>query len=77
MNQKIVLFGAWVVAGVNSANILALALKFSPVLNLGAIVTLGGFLMIALVIAWFAPSTRPWLVLISVILLMGGAVWLL
>lgn len=77
MNQKIVLFGAWVVAGMNSVNLLALALKFSPALNFGFIVTLGGFSIIALIIAWFSPSTRPWLALISVILLMGGAVWLL
>lgn len=75
MNEKILIFTAWVAVGINLANFVGLILKFSPALTFGAAATLGGFSAIALMIAFFSPSTRPWLTLIFLILIMGGIVW--
>ncbi|MEZ2278077.1 MAG: hypothetical protein ACBR12_14320 [Microcoleus sp.] len=77
MNSKILIFTGWLVVGWNSALLLALFIKYSPALQLGALFAVLGFWAIALVIAFFAPSTRPWLALVSVIILLGGVVWLL
>lgn len=77
MNSKILIFLGWLVAGWSFALLLALFIKHSPALQLGTLLALLGFAAIALVIAFFAPSTRPWLALISVIVILGGLVWLL
>ena len=77
MNLKIFIFMGWVVAGWSASLLLALFIKHSPALQLGTLFALLGFGAIALVIAFFAPSTRPWLALISVIVILGGLIWLL
>ncbi len=77
MNVKILIFLGWLVTGWSVALLLALFVKHSPALQLGTLFALLGFGAIALVIAFFAPSTRPWLALISVIVILGGLVWLL
>lgn len=77
MNLKILIFLGWLVAGWSVALLLALFIKHSPALQLGTLFALFGFGVIALVVAWFAPSTRPWLALISVVVILGGLVWLL
>ena len=77
MNLKILIFLGWLVTGWSAALLLALFIKHSPALQLGTLFALLGFGAIALVLAFFAPSTRPWLALISVIVVLGGLVWLL
>lgn len=59
MNLKILIFGGWLVTGWSVALLLALFIKHSPALQLGMLFALLGFGAIALVIAFFAPSTRP------------------
>ena len=77
MNLKILIFLGWLVTGWSFALLLALFIKYSPALQLGTLIALLGFGAIALVLAWFAPSTRPWISLIAVIGFLGGLVWLL
>ncbi|MEG4010370.1 hypothetical protein QUA41_30655 [Microcoleus sp. Pol11C1] len=77
MNIKILLFLGWLAAGWNATQLLALFVKYSPAIQLGVLFALLGFAAIASVVAWFAPSTRPWLALISVVIGLGGLVWLL
>lgn len=77
MNPKILIFLGWLVAGWNATLLLALFIKYSPALQLGTLFALLGFGAIALVLTFFAPSTRPWLALISVVAILGGLVWLL
>lgn len=77
MNLKILIFLGWLVTGWSAALLLALFIKYSPALQLGTLFALLGFGAITLVLAFFAPSTRPWLALISVIVILGGLVWLL
>ncbi len=62
-------------AGWSFAQLLALFIKHSPAIQSGVLLALLGFGAIALVIAFFAPSTRPWLALITVIILLGGLAW--
>ncbi|MEG4484831.1 hypothetical protein [Microcoleus sp. D2_18a_B4] len=76
MNSKILIFGGWLVAGWSAALLLALFIKHSPAIQFGVLLALLGFGAITLVIAFFAPSTRPWLALISVIVILGGLAWL-
>jgi hypothetical protein len=76
MNSKILIFLGWVLAGINAAIFLALFLKTSPAIGIGAAIAFLGFSVLAAVIAFFAPSTRPWLSLGFAIVLMGGLVWL-
>lgn len=76
MNPKILSFLGWLVAGWSAALLLALFIKHSPAIQFGVLLALLGFAAIALVLAWFAPSTRPWVALISVIILLGGLAWL-
>lgn len=76
MNSKVLIFLGWLVAGWSAALLLALFVKHSPAVQLGVLLALLGFSAIALVVAWFAPSTRPWLALISVIVILGGLAWL-
>lgn len=77
MNLKVLIFLGWLVTGWSFALLLALFIKYSPALQLGTLLALLGFGAIALVLAFFAPSTRPWLALISVIVILGGLAWLL
>lgn len=77
MNLKILIFLSWLVAGWSATLLLALFIKHSPAIQFGVVLALLGFGIIALVVAFFAPSTRPWLALISVVVLLGGLVWLL
>jgi len=77
MNLKIFIFLGWLVTGWCAVLLLALFIKYSPALQLGTLFALLGFGAIALVVAFFAPSTRPWLALISVVVILGGLVWLL
>lgn len=76
MNLKILIFLGWLVTGWSVALLLALFIKHSPAIQFGVLLALLGFGVIALVIAFFAPSTRPWFALISVIVLFGGLAWL-
>lgn len=76
MNLSILKFLGWLVAGWSFAQLLALFIKHSPAIQFGVLLALLGFGAIALVLAFFAPSTRPWLALISVIILLGGLAWL-
>lgn len=76
MSVKILIFLGWLVAGWSFALLLALFIKHSPAIQFGVLLALLGFGAIALVLAFFAPSTRPWLTLISVIILLGGLAWL-
>lgn len=76
MNLKILVFLGWVFAGINAAIFLALFLKSSPAIGFGAAIAFLGFSLLAGVVAFFAPSTRPWLVLGFAILIMGGLAWL-
>lgn len=76
MNSKLLMFGGWLVAGWSAALLLALFIKHSPAIQFGVLLALLGFGAIALVLAFFAPSTRPWLALIAVIILLGGLAWL-
>ena len=77
MNVKILSFLGWLETGWSVVLLLALFIKHSPALQMGTLFALLGFGAIALVIAFFAPSTRPWLALISVVLILGGLTWLL
>ncbi len=77
MNLKILIFLGWLVTGWSATLLLALFIKHSPAIQFGVLLALLGFSAIALVLAFFAPSTRPWLALISVVAILGGLVWLL
>lgn len=78
MIDKILIFIAWLSVGVNSASLFSLIAKFSPGLRIPFLLLLAAGILISVVLGIFAPSTRSWLAIIAVIILIGGIFsWLL
>lgn len=76
--NKILIFAGWVAAGINLASFFSLVSRFSPGLQIPLLMLLAAVAIVAGIIAWFAPSTRPWIALTTIIIGIGGAfAWLL
>lgn len=78
MTDKILIFASWLTAGIGAVSFFSLICRFSPALRMPFLLLLGAALLIMIIIGLFASGTRPWMALISAIILIGGAfAWLL
>ena len=78
MTDKILIFASWLTAGIGAVSFFSLICRFSPGFRIPFLLLLGAALAILAIIGFFASNTRPWVALISAIILIGGAfAWLL
>lgn len=76
--NKILIFISLTIAGMHLASFFSLVIRFSPGLKLGFVFLLAAAVIVSAIIAWFAPSTRPWIALGVAIIGIGGFfAWLL
>ena len=70
--NKILVFISLTIAGIHLASFFSLVIRFSPGLTIGFVLLLVAVGIIAGIIAWFAPSTPPWIALgIAVVTIVG------
>lgn len=76
--NKILVFCAWTVAGLNFASLLAQIPQIFPSTTIPYLAVGIAVSLISLIIGFYSPSSRPWILLGFVVFTCGGLfVWLL